>query len=64
MKKSIYVIIRPFLKFETPALLQPERLHESLRYQTPYEVYVKEPFGLNSVQAFETKHLKHPCFLF
>jgi putative transposase len=33
-----------------------ERLHESLGYQTPYEVYVKERLNINPVQA-STVHL-------
>jgi len=38
-----------------------ERLHESLGYQTPYEVYVKERHSIQTVQA--QMHLKQPCFL-
>jgi putative transposase len=33
-----------------------ERLHESLGYQTPYEIYVKERVTINPVQA-STMHL-------
>lgn len=33
-----------------------ERLHESLGYKTPYEIYVKERLNINSVQA-STVHL-------
>jgi len=39
-----------------------ERLHESLGYQTPYEVYVKERLSFNPVQA-STMHLIQPNFL-
>jgi len=33
-----------------------ERLHESLEYKTPYEIYVKERLNINPVQA-STAHL-------
>ena len=39
-----------------------ERLHESLGYQTPYGVYVKERLSFNPVQA-STMHLIQPNFL-
>jgi putative transposase len=39
-----------------------ERLHESLGYQTPYQVYVKERLTSNLVQA-STMHQIQPCFL-
>jgi putative transposase len=39
-----------------------ERVHESLGYQTPYEVYVKERVNINLVQA-STIHLIQPYFL-
>jgi putative transposase len=39
-----------------------ERLHESLGYQTPYQVYVKERLSFNPVQA-STMHLIQPNFL-
>jgi putative transposase len=39
-----------------------ERLHESLGYQTPYQVYVKERLSFNSVQV-STMHLIQPNFL-
>ena len=39
-----------------------ERLHESLGYQTPYEVYVKEQGKINPVQASTIHHIQ-PCFL-
>jgi putative transposase len=39
-----------------------ERLHESLGYQTPYQVYVKERLSFNSVQA-SNMHLIQPNFL-
>jgi putative transposase len=39
-----------------------ERLHESLGYQTPYEIYVKERLNINPVQA-STIHLIEPYFL-
>jgi putative transposase len=39
-----------------------ERLHESLAYQTPYQVYVKERLSFNSVQA-SNMHLIQPKFL-
>lgn len=39
-----------------------ERLHESLGYQTPYEVYVKERVKINPVQASTMHHIQ-PCFL-
>lgn len=39
-----------------------ERLHESLGYKTPYEVYVKERLSFNPVQA-STMHLIQPDFL-
>jgi len=39
-----------------------ERVHESLGYQTPYEVYVKERVNINPVRA-STIHLIQPYFL-
>lgn len=39
-----------------------DRLHESLGYQTPYQVYVKERLTFNPVQA-STMHLIQPNFL-
>jgi putative transposase len=39
-----------------------ERLHASLGYQTPYEIYVKERVTINPVQA-STIHLIQPYFL-
>jgi putative transposase len=39
-----------------------ERLHESLGYQTPYQIYVKERLSFNPVQA-STMHLIQPNFL-
>lgn len=39
-----------------------ERLHESLGYQTPYQVYVKERLSFNPVQASKM-HLIQPNFL-
>ena len=39
-----------------------ERLHESLGYLTPYEVYVKERLSFNPMQA-STMHLIQPNFL-
>lgn len=39
-----------------------ERLHESLGYQTPYEIYVKERVKINPMQV-STIHLKKPYFL-
>jgi putative transposase len=39
-----------------------ERLHESLGYRTPYEIYVKERVNINPVQA-STIHLNQPYFL-
>ncbi len=39
-----------------------ERLHESLGYQPPYEIYVKDRFNINPVQA-STVHLIQPYFL-
>jgi putative transposase len=39
-----------------------ERLHESLGYQTPYQVYVKERLSFNPVQA-SIMHLIQPNFL-
>ncbi|MFH1615935.1 MAG: IS3 family transposase [Planctomycetota bacterium] len=39
-----------------------ERLHESLGYRTPYQVYVKERLSFNPVQA-STMHLIQPNFL-
>ena len=39
-----------------------ERLHESLGYRTPYEIYVKERGNINPVQV-SAVHLKQPCFL-
>jgi hypothetical protein len=38
-----------------------ERLHESLEYRTPYEVYVKERQILQLGKV--TMHLTQPCFL-
>ena len=39
-----------------------ERLHESLGYQPPYEIYVKDRLNINPVQA-STVHLIQPYFL-
>ena len=39
-----------------------ERVHESLEYRTPYEVYVKERLNLKPVQA-NTMHHIQPTFL-
>ena len=39
-----------------------ERLHESLGYQPPYEIYVKDQLNINPVQA-STIHLIQPYFL-
>ena len=39
-----------------------DRLHESLGYRTPYEIYVKERGNINPVQV-SAVHLKQPCFL-
>jgi putative transposase len=39
-----------------------ERLHESLGYQPPYEIYVKDRLNINPVQA-STIHLIQPYFL-
>jgi len=39
-----------------------ERLHESLGYRTPYEIYVKERGNINPVQV-STVHLKQTHFL-
>jgi len=39
-----------------------ERLHESLGYQPPYEIYVKDRLNINPVQA-STIHLVQPYFL-
>ena len=39
-----------------------ERLHESLGYQTTYEVYVREQGNFNPVQASTIHHIQ-PCFL-
>ena len=39
-----------------------ERLHESLGYCTPYEIYVKEQVKINPVQASTIHHIQ-PCFL-
>jgi putative transposase len=39
-----------------------ERLHESLGYQTPYQMYVKEQRTTKLVQA-STMHQIQPCFL-
>ncbi len=38
------------------------RLHSSLGYMTPYEIYVKE-LDIIQKQANELIHLKQPCFL-
>ncbi len=41
-----------------------ERLHESLNYRTPYEVYYdKEPMNILTKRASYQMHLKQPCFL-
>ena len=39
-----------------------ERLHESLGYQTPYEIYVKDRVKINPVQASTIHHIQ-PYFL-
>jgi len=39
-----------------------ERLHESLGYQTPYEIYVKDPVKINPMQASTIHHIQ-PYFL-
>lgn len=39
-----------------------ERLHESLGYRTPYEIYVKERVNINQRHG-STIHLKQPYFL-
>ena len=39
-----------------------ERLHQSLGYRTPYEIYVKERTKINPMQA-STIHLIQPRFL-
>jgi len=39
-----------------------DRLHESLGYRTPYEIYVKERVNNDPVQA-SAVHLKQSCFL-
>lgn len=40
-----------------------ERIHETLGYKTPYDVYYKEPFNLETVQADQTTHHKQAHFL-
>lgn len=40
-----------------------ERIHESLGYRTPYEVYSGKPFNYSHVQAYQTMHLKQTHFL-
>jgi putative transposase len=40
-----------------------ERLHTSLGYQTPHEVYFKQSIPLNPWQASLTMHQIHPTFL-
>jgi len=40
-----------------------ERIHETLDYKTPYDVYFKEPCNLKTVQADHTMHLKQAHFL-
>ena len=39
-----------------------ERIHESLGYRTPYEIYFGQQYKEESVQA-DLIHLKQPCFL-
>ena len=39
-----------------------ERLHESLGYRTPFEIYVKERVKINPVQASTIHHIQ-PYFL-
>ncbi|MBK5101980.1 MAG: IS3 family transposase [Desulfobacteraceae bacterium] len=39
-----------------------ERLHESLGYRTPYEIYVKDPVKINPMQASTIHHIQ-PYFL-
>ena len=39
-----------------------ERLHESLGYRTPFEIYVKERVKINAMQASTTHHIQ-PYFL-
>jgi len=39
-----------------------QRLHESLGYKTPYEIYVKERLKINPMQASTIHHIQ-PCFL-
>ena len=39
-----------------------ERLHESLGYQTPYEIYVKDRVNINPMQASTMHHIQ-PYFL-
>ena len=38
-----------------------ERLHKSLGYRIPYEIYVKERVTINPMQA-STIHDIYPCF--
>lgn len=40
-----------------------ERLHESLGYKTPYEVYFKEQYNLKPVQTINSIHHIQPTFL-
>lgn len=40
-----------------------ERLHESLGYRTPYEIYFSENGNIEPVQATQSMHLIQPCFL-
>jgi putative transposase len=39
-----------------------ERIHASLGYRTPYEIYVKERVKINPMQASTIHHIQ-PCFL-
>lgn len=39
-----------------------ERLHKSLGYQIPYEIYVKDRVNINPVQASTMRHIR-PYFL-
>jgi putative transposase len=44
-------------------LYNMERIHETLGYRTPYEVYSGNPFNFNPGQAYPTMHLKQTYFL-
>jgi putative transposase len=44
-------------------LYNMERIHETLGYRTPYEVYSGNSFNFNPGQAYPTMHLKQTHFL-